>query len=67
MLQKFLDFKKYPQYSKMILEKYIKPKLGYQEYYLAKEHAKMGPEVTVITSDRYAPCLFITYFSILNI
>jgi glycosyltransferase involved in cell wall biosynthesis len=34
---------------------YIQPKLGYQEYYLAKEHAKMGHEVIVITSDRYAP------------
>lgn len=34
---------------------YIQPKLGYQEYYLAKEHAKMGHNVTVITSDRYAP------------
>jgi len=34
---------------------YIQPKLGYQEYYLAKEHAKMGHEVTVVTSDRYYP------------
>ncbi|HNW05511.1 MAG TPA: glycosyltransferase family 4 protein [archaeon] len=34
---------------------YIQPQLGYQEYYLAKEHAKMGHEVTVITSDRYYP------------
>jgi glycosyltransferase involved in cell wall biosynthesis len=34
---------------------YIQPKLGYQEYYLAKEHARMGHEVTVVTSDRYYP------------
>ena len=34
---------------------YIQPKLGYQEYYLAKEHAKMGHEVIVISSDRYYP------------
>jgi len=34
---------------------YIQPKLGYQEYFLAKEHAKMGHTVTVVTSDRYFP------------
>lgn len=34
---------------------YIQPKLGYQEYYLAKEHAKLGHEVIVISSDRYYP------------
>lgn len=34
---------------------YIQPQLGYQEYYLAKEHAKMGHEVIVISSDRYYP------------
>jgi len=34
---------------------YIQPNLGYQEYYLAKEHAKMGYDVTVIASDRYYP------------
>lgn len=34
---------------------YIQPKLGYQEYYLAKEHAKMGHDVIVISSDRYYP------------
>lgn len=34
---------------------YIQPQLGYQEYYLAKEHAKMGHDVTVISSDRYYP------------
>jgi glycosyltransferase involved in cell wall biosynthesis len=32
---------------------YIQPKLGYQEYFLAKEHARMGHRVTVLTSDRY--------------
>jgi glycosyltransferase involved in cell wall biosynthesis len=34
---------------------YIQPPLGYQEYYLAKEHAKMGYEVIVVSSDRYYP------------
>ncbi|RKY12510.1 MAG: hypothetical protein DRP65_00965 [Planctomycetota bacterium] len=34
---------------------YIQPKLGYQEYFLAKEHAQMGHDITVVTSDRYAP------------
>lgn len=33
---------------------YFQPKLGYQEYYLAREQQKMGHEVCVITSDRYA-------------
>ena len=32
---------------------YIQPKLGYQEYFLAKEHSRMGHTVTVVTSDRY--------------
>jgi glycosyltransferase involved in cell wall biosynthesis len=34
---------------------YFQSKLGYQEYFLAKEHVKMGHNVAVITSDRYAP------------
>ena len=34
---------------------YIQPALGYQEYYLAREHAKAGHQVTVITSDRFYP------------
>ncbi len=34
---------------------YFQPQLGYQEYFLAKEHAKMGHEVTIVTSDRYFP------------
>jgi glycosyltransferase involved in cell wall biosynthesis len=34
---------------------YIQPALGYQEYYLAREHAKAGHEVAVVTSDRYYP------------
>lgn len=29
--------------------------MGYQEYYLANEHQKMGHEVIVVTSDRYFP------------
>ncbi len=34
---------------------YFQPQLGYQEYFLAKEHAKLGHDVHVITSDRYYP------------
>lgn len=34
---------------------YFQPKLGYQEFYLAKEQQKIGHEVCVIASDRYAP------------
>jgi glycosyltransferase involved in cell wall biosynthesis len=32
---------------------YFQPKLGYQETFLAREHAAMGHEVCVVTSDRY--------------
>ncbi len=34
---------------------YFQPKIGYQETFLAKEHAKLGHNVTVVTSDRYFP------------
>jgi glycosyltransferase involved in cell wall biosynthesis len=34
---------------------YFQPKLGYQEYFLALEHSKMGHEVHVVTSERYYP------------
>lgn len=34
---------------------YFQPKLGYQETFLAKEHANLGHEVYVVTSDRYYP------------
>jgi glycosyltransferase involved in cell wall biosynthesis len=34
---------------------YFQPQLGYQEYFLAKEHAKLGHEVHVVTSERYFP------------
>ncbi len=34
---------------------YFVPELGYQEYYLAKEHKKMGHDVYVITSDMFYP------------
>lgn len=34
---------------------YFQPKLGYQEFYLAREQQNMGHEVRVITSDRYFP------------
>ena len=34
---------------------YFQPKVGYQEYFLAKEHQKIGYEVYVVTSDRYYP------------
>jgi glycosyltransferase involved in cell wall biosynthesis len=34
---------------------YFQPKLGYQEYYLAREQQRMGHDVCVITSDRFFP------------
>lgn len=34
---------------------YFQHQLGYQEYYLAKEHAKAGHDVYVITSNKYFP------------
>lgn len=38
---------------------YFQPKLGYQETFLAREHAKMGHEVFVVTSDRYNPIVYL--------
>ena len=37
---------------------YYQPKLGYQEAFLARNHANLGHEVHVITSDRYASGLY---------
>lgn len=34
---------------------YFQPKLGYQEYFLAKYQKKLGHNVCVVTSDRYFP------------
>ena len=34
---------------------YFQPALGYQETFLAREQLRLGHEVTVVTSDRYAP------------
>lgn len=34
---------------------YFVPELGYQEYYLAKEHVKMGHDVYVVSSDMFYP------------
>jgi len=34
---------------------YFQHQLGYQEFFLAREHARMGHDVTVVTSDRYFP------------
>jgi len=34
---------------------YFQPKLGYQEYYLARKHHEWGHEVLVVTSDRFFP------------
>lgn len=34
---------------------YFQPVLGYQETFLAREQLRLGHEVTVVTSDRYAP------------
>lgn len=41
---------------------YFQPELGYQEYYLAKQHLEMGNEVAIITSEYIAP-----YPEIINI
>lgn len=37
---------------------YFHPKLGYQETFLAKEHAEAGHDVYVVTSDRYCPFVY---------
>ena len=37
---------------------YFEPQLGYQETFLAREHAKMGHNVIVVTSDRYEPRIY---------
>lgn len=34
---------------------YFQPKIGYQETFLARHHARLGHTVSVITSDRYFP------------
>lgn len=34
---------------------YYQPQVGYQEYFLAREHAKAGHKTYVITSDKYFP------------
>jgi len=37
---------------------YFQPKIGYQETFLAREHARAGHEVYVVTSDRYNPDIY---------
>lgn len=37
---------------------YFQPKLGYQETFLAREHARLGHDVYVVTSDRYNPIVY---------
>ena len=37
---------------------YFQPKLGYQETFLAREHAKLEHDVYVVTSDRYNPLIY---------
>lgn len=34
---------------------YFQPALGYQEFFLAREQQRLGHDVTVVTSDRFAP------------
>ncbi|MBI2617130.1 glycosyltransferase family 4 protein [Candidatus Gottesmanbacteria bacterium] len=34
---------------------YFQPKVGYQEYFLAREHTRLGHDVTVVTSSMYFP------------
>lgn len=36
---------------------YFQPKLGYQEFYLAKKQKEQGHDVTVITSNKFTPFL----------
>ncbi len=38
---------------------YFQPKFGYPETFLAREHAKSGHDVYVVTSDRYNPTLLL--------
>ena len=40
------------------IQDYFHTQLGYQEYFLSKEHTKLGHEVYVITSDRYKPVIY---------
>ena len=37
---------------------YFQPRLGYQEVFLAREHARLGHDVYVVTSDRYNPTVY---------
>ena len=37
---------------------YFQPKMGYQETFLAREHARLGHDVYVVTSDRYSPIAY---------
>ena len=37
---------------------YFQPRMGYQETYVAREHANLGHDVEVVTSDRYNPVIF---------
>jgi glycosyltransferase involved in cell wall biosynthesis len=37
---------------------YFQPQLGYQETFLAREQARQGHEVNVVTSDRYNPIVY---------
>ena len=37
------------------VQAYFQPQFGYQEYFLCKSMAKLGHEVHIITSDRFAP------------
>lgn len=57
LLKRFTIISKQEQISMKIIHliSYFQPQLGYQEYFLAKEHSKMGHDVTVVTSDRYFP------------
>jgi len=37
---------------------FFQPKLGYQETFLAREHAHAGHDVCIVTSDRYNPIVY---------
>jgi glycosyltransferase involved in cell wall biosynthesis len=45
---------------------YFQPQLGYQETFLAREHARMGHNVHVVTSDRFSPFIFEANRSVLG-
>ena len=50
-----LKLNKMKQKTIVHVQSYFQPHLGYQEYFLCKSMARLGHDVHIITSDRYAP------------